>query len=208
MSTALALAGIAGVHLVAAISPGPAFVMVTRLAVAEGRRVALSAAIGVALGAMLWATAAVLGMHLLLERATWLYGVLQAAGGAYLLWLGFQAWRHAGEPVAAAGPDGAGMSAWRAWRLGVATNLANPKVVVFFGSIFVTLFTPEMPGWVRVAALAIIAIDETLWYVLVALLFSAGPTQSAYRRAKRLIDRATGGVLMAFGVRLLAALRA
>jgi RhtB (resistance to homoserine/threonine) family protein len=209
MSYLLLLAGIAGVHLVAVMSPGPAFVMATRIAVTKGRAAAICAALGFAVGAVLWALAAVLGMEVVLARAPWLYTALQLAGGAYLVWLGIQAWRHAKAPLAAATGQGAvAMGKWRAFRLGVATNAANPKVVVFFGSIFVTLFTPDMPGWVRVAALLIVAVNETSWYVAVALLFSAAPTQSAYRRAKRFIDRGMGGVLVAFGLRLLAGARA
>jgi threonine/homoserine/homoserine lactone efflux protein len=68
MSYVLLLAGIAGIHLIAAMSPGPAFVVATRIAVTEGRAVALCAALGFALGALLWAAAAVLGMAVVLAR--------------------------------------------------------------------------------------------------------------------------------------------
>jgi threonine efflux protein len=208
MSYALVLAGIAGVHLLAVMSPGPAFIVSSRLAVTEGRTVALAAGGGFVLGAVLWALGAVLGMEVILTRAVWLYRGLQLAGGAYLVWLGIQSWRHAKEPVTVAVATGnAAMGLRRAFLLGLATNLANPKVVVFFGSIFVALFTPEIPGWVRWTALGIVAVNETLWYTLVALLFSAGPTQTLYRRAKRFIDRGMGGVLVAFGLRLLAGAR-
>jgi len=106
MSYVVALAGIGTVHLLAAMSPGPAFVVVTRVSVGESRKAALGAAFGVATAALIWAIAATLGMHLLLARAAWLYDVLKLMGGAYLVWLGFQAWRHADEPAAPAAPAG------------------------------------------------------------------------------------------------------
>src|SRR5436309_6332294 len=119
------LAGIGAVHLVAAVSPGPGFVTATSVSVAQRRGVAIAAALGLAGAAILWACAASIGMHTLLE-ATELYRWLQIAGGAYLAWLGIEAWRHAGDPA----PDAAAatpiMSAWAAFRLGLATNLANP----------------------------------------------------------------------------------
>ena len=174
----LALAGIGAVQLMAAMSPGPAFLVVTRISVGESRRAALGAAFGVATAALLWAVAATLGMHVLLAEAAWLYGALKLVGGLYLLWLGIQAWRHAAQPLAPATEGVVAMNAWEAWRLGFSTNLANPKVIVFFGSIFVTLFTPETPSWVRGAALIVVAVNESGWYATVALLFSSRPAQA------------------------------
>ena len=203
----LALAGIGAVQLMAAMSPGPAFLVVTRISVGESRRAALGAAFGVATAALLWAVAATLGMHVLLAEAAWLYGALKLVGGLYLVWLGIQAWRHAAKPLAVATEGVVAMNAWEAWRLGFSTNLANPKVIVFFGSIFVTLFTPETPSWVRGAAVIVVAANESGWYATVALLFSSRPAQAAYRRAKRWIDRATGAVMMIFGLRLILSAR-
>jgi threonine efflux protein len=203
----LALAGIGAVQLMAAMSPGPAFLVVTRISVGESRRAALGAAFGVATAALLWAVAATLGMHVLLAEAAWLYGALKLVGGLYLLWLGIQAWRHAAQPLAPATEGVVAMNAWEAWRLGFSTNLANPKVIVFFGSIFVTLFTPETPSWVHGAALIVVAVNESGWYATVALLFSSRPAQAAYRRAKRWIDRATGAVMMIFGLHLILSAR-
>jgi RhtB (resistance to homoserine/threonine) family protein len=206
-SYVLALAGIGAVQLMAAMSPGPAFLVVTRISVGESRRAALGAAFGVASAALLWAVAATLGMHLLLAEAAWLYGALKLIGGLYLVWLGIQAWRHAAQPLAPATEGVVAMNAWEAWRLGFSTNLANPKVIVFFGSIFVTLFTLETPSWVRGAALIVVAVNESGWYATVALLFSSRLAQAAYRRAKRWIDRATGAVMMIFGLRLILSAR-
>jgi threonine efflux protein len=191
------------VQLLAAMSPGPAFLVVTRISVGESRRAALAAALGVTTATLIWAVAATLGMHVLLAEAAWLYDVLKLIGGGYLVWLAVQAWQHADKPLAVAANGLAGMSAWQAWRLGFSTNLANPKVIVFFGSIFVTLFTPETPSWVRGAALVIVAANEIGWYAVVALLFSSRAAQAGYRRAKRWIDRVTGAVLMVFGLRLI-----
>jgi threonine efflux protein len=204
MSYAVTLAGIWVVHLMAVMSPGPAFVTLTRISIGEKRRAALAAAFGLATAALIWAVGASLGIHLLLEKAAWLYGGLRLAGGAYLIWLGIEAWRHAGAGLAPAVAGTEGMSPWRAWRTGLATNFANPKVIVFFGSIFVALFAPETPLWVRIAALALVALNECLWFTLLALVFSSASIQSVYRRAKRWIDRVTGAAMILFGARLIA----
>ncbi len=208
MSYGLTLLGIGTVHLLVAISPGPAFLTVTRVSVGATRRAALAAGWGVASASVVWALAASLGMQVLLTEAAWLSDLMKLAGGAYLIWLGIQSWRHAGAPLAMTVNGAGGLGIWRAWRLGFATNLANPKAIVFFGSIFVTLFAVDTPLWVRVAALAIVAVNESVWYSLVALAFSSRPVQSAYRRGKRWIERVLGTAMLLFGLRLIADVRA
>lgn len=64
-----------------------------------------------------------------------------------------------------------------------------------------------MPEWTNLVVLAVIAIDEIVWYSLVALAFSSRPAQVAYGKAKRWIDRAFGTFLALFGLRLLWNLR-
>jgi threonine efflux protein len=208
MSYALTLGGVAAVHLLAVATPGPAFVVVSRVAVAQPRGVALSAALGAAMAAFGWAVAASVGVAALLASAATLFLGLKLIGGAYLVWLGVQAWRHAGvPPPTASAAATARMRPMQAWRLGVTTNLSNPKVIIFFGSIFVALFAPGTPAWVRIAALGIVACNEALWYTLLAVAFSSPPVQSAYRAARRWVDRVTGTLMVGFGARLLAAVQ-
>src|SRR5580692_9552805 len=103
MSYAFMLAGVAAVNLLGAATPGPAFVMVTRISVAESRVAALGAGLGVASGSLAWATAASLGVGALLASVAALFTLLRLAGGAYLIWLGVRMWRHAGAPPASEG---------------------------------------------------------------------------------------------------------
>jgi threonine efflux protein len=206
MHTALLLAGVWIVNLLGAMSPGPAFVMITRISAAHSRPAALAAAGGAALGVLVWATAATLGIQVILARAMWLYELMQIAGGLYLLWLGVAAWRH-GSHATTTSNAATSLSAPRAFRIGLLTNLSNPKVIVFFGSIFVALFAPGTPLWVRLAALAIVAFNEIAWYSSVALVFSSSPVQNAYRRARKWVERVAGTAMCGFGVHLLAAIR-
>ena len=206
MSVVLMLAGVWAVNLLGAMTPGPAFVMITRISAGQSRPAALAAAAGAALGVLVWATAATLGIQVLLARAMAVYVGLQIAGALYLLWLGVKAWRHAGQGGLPRG-QARTMRPRDAFRTGLLTNLSNPKVMVFFGSIFVALFPSGTPLWVRLAALGIVAVNEPLWYGSVALVFSSAPVQAAYRRAQRWNDRAAGTVMLAFGLHLLASVR-
>ena len=203
MEYLIPLTGLALAHLIAAASPGPAFIVALQESVARDRRAGVVAAVGIALGSFLWALLVVLGVGLLLQQAGWLYGTLRLLGGLYLIYLGICLWRGAARPLALPGPGAAvPASALRSLRLGLLTQLVNPKAAVFFGSIFLTFLAPDLPLWVTGVVLANIFAVEFLWYLAVALLFSTGRVRRAYTGAKLWIDRLAGGCLAALGAKL------
>ncbi|MGA7972399.1 MAG: LysE family transporter, partial [Pseudolabrys sp.] len=106
MTYALALAALAFANLLGIISPGPAFLMVSRAAAGRDLKTAIGLGAGVAIAATTWAAMACFGIALLMTHFAPLYGAIQIAGGAYLIWLGIGAWRESrkGPPASAAAP--------------------------------------------------------------------------------------------------------
>jgi threonine efflux protein len=200
--TAAVFLSIALIHLMAAISPGPSFVMSVRTAASDGFPAALGLAVGLGLGAVIWALAALLGLHLLFELAPTLLTVFKVAGAVFLLWIAIQTWRHAREPLPTAVPGTAGRGPAAGFRLGLLTQLANPKPAVFFGAVFVGLVPPGTSHAALAALLAVLFLDETLWYAIVARVFSLERARSAYGRAKTWVDRGFSGLIGAFGLRV------
>lgn len=74
----LLFVGILGALLVGAVSPGPSFVLVSRIAATASRRDGLWAAMGMGLGGAMFATLALLGLATVLLRIEWLYLVLRS----------------------------------------------------------------------------------------------------------------------------------
>jgi threonine/homoserine/homoserine lactone efflux protein len=203
--TAAAFLSIVVIHLLAAISPGPSFAVSVRTAAAEGFRPAAAFALGLGLGAVTWALAALCGLALLFELAPVTLTVLKLAGGLFLIWIAIATWRHADAPLPEPAADALPRSLASGVRFGLLTQLANPKPAVFFGAVFVGLVPPGT-GWPALTLLlAVILVDETLWYVLVARVFSVGRARAAYAGAKAWIDRAFGALIAGFGVRIAAA---
>lgn len=209
MDLAFALGTLAVVHLMAVMSPGPAFVMISRTALSAGRAPAYAAALAMGIGVLFWAVGAMLGLALLFERAQWLYALVKVGGGLYLVYLAVMAWRGATMPVVLAqgagsdAPDrGAGL--WPSFRDGFLTIIANPKVAVFFGSIFVAVLPPDPSPLVKLAILAIVFVNEVGWYLVVGTAFSSAGPRAAYIRLKAWIDRGMAVVMGAIGVRLMA----
>jgi threonine/homoserine/homoserine lactone efflux protein len=201
--TLIAFFSILAIHLMAAISPGPSFVMMVRTAAVDGFRPALFAALGLGAGAFCWAVAALLGLNLVFQLAPSVLLAFKLAGAAFLLWVGWQTIRHADAPLPEVVTAGvARRTAASAFRLGLLTQLANPKVAVFFGAIFVGMVPHDAPLWAMAAVLALIFVDEVLWYAFVGRLFSASPIRSAYSRVKRWVDRLFGALIGMFGIRI------
>jgi threonine efflux protein len=196
---------IALVHLLALASPGPDFLFVSQTAASRSRAQAMAGVLGIALGIAVWAALALLGLHVLLHRLAWLQRTVAIAGGAYLLWMGWQLLRAAWRPAAAASGDSAPLpaSAWRSLRAGLLTNLANPKAVVYFASVFSALVGPAVTAATRWQLWILVAVESLAWFALVATLFALPPMRRAYLRKARVIDGLAGGVFVLFGLQLM-----
>jgi threonine/homoserine/homoserine lactone efflux protein len=199
----VALLGLALVHLLAVASPGPSTVLVIQTAAVAGRRGGLLAALAMMVGALLWATAALFGLQALFAEFAWLYLFFRIAGGLYLIYLAVMIWRHARDPLPEIAPGStAHLAGWPGFLRALLLQLSNPKIMVFFGSIFLSVLPQHMPAWMDGTVLAIVAVNEFTWFALLALLFSGGPARAFYRRAKFWLDRFMGGALALLGLRL------
>lgn len=185
------------------ITPGLDTALVLRTAAVEGARRAALAATGIVLGCLSWGAAVALGLGVLLAASTLAFTVLKWAGAAYLVWLGLGLIlrpRQRFELDAPAAPTG-GDFAWM--RRGLLTNLLNPKVGVFYVS-FLPQFLPQgAPAGAFIFLLAALhAVMGLAWFA--ALITATRPLAQVLQRAAvvKWLDRATGGVFLAFGMRL------
>ncbi|TAJ37897.1 MAG: LysE family translocator [Reyranella sp.] len=202
MDYAVVLAGLAIVHLMAVASPGPSTVLVIQTAAVSGRRAGLLAAFAMMLGALAWAAAALYGLQILFARFEWLYVAFRIGGALYLLYLAYMLIRHAGAPLPEADPAAGRGGAWQGFTKALLLQLSNPKVMVFMGSIFVSLLPAQPPAWMDATVLAIVAFNEFAWFALLALLFSGETARAFYRRTKLWLDRIMGGALGLLGLKL------
>ncbi|GAB2587735.1 LysE family transporter [Dyella jejuensis] len=199
---------IAIVHIIALLSPGPDFFFVSQTAVSRSRHEAMAGVAGIALGVAIWAALALLGLQWLLHRLAWLERLITLSGGLYLCWMGLKMLRGAfARPAPGANtapetvPVGAGT--WRSLRNGLFTNLANPKVVVYFGSIFSAFVGEGVPAGARWGLWTMVVAETLLWFSLVAGCFALPVIRRGYLRISRWIDGCAGAVFMLFGLHLI-----
>ncbi|GGA50260.1 threonine export protein RhtC [Dyella nitratireducens] len=201
---------IAIVHIIALMSPGPDFFFVSQTAVSRSRHEAMAGVAGITLGVAMWAALALLGLQLLLHKLIWLERLISIGGGLYLCWMGFKMLRGAlAKPVQTqAEPVQVFAGAWRSLRNGLLTNLANPKVVIYFGSIFSAFVGEGVSSTARWGLWAMVVAETFLWFSFVAGCFALPVMRRGYLRISRWIDGCAGAVFMLFGLHLIFSRRA
>jgi len=197
----LELAAVVTITILAVISPGADFAMVTRNSLVLSRRAGVLTALGIGAGVLVHVAYSLLGVGLIISQSIILLNVLKIVGALYLIWLGVTMLRArpGGES-----PEGgsAAVSDFQAFRLGFLTNATNPKTTIFVVSIFVQVVDPSTPLAVQVGYGLFISAAHIVWFVPVALFFSNTHVRARIAGLKHWIERAFGAVLTAFGVSL------
>lgn len=183
--------------------PGPDTLVVLRNLVRSGRPGAIRTVLGVLTGLTVWVVTASLGLSAVLRASHQAYLALRVAGALYLLWLGIRSLRARSAALDSLDVPSRRSLVGTGYPAGLATNLLNPKVGVFFVT-FLPGFVPAgfSVGWVSLLLGAIFVLLTVGYFTL--LIAASGPITRLLTtgRIRRRIERATGLVLIGFGLRL------
>ncbi len=188
------------------VVPGPDMALVARNALVGGRRAGMATSAGSAAGLCVWTLAASVGLAALLRASEPAFLALRVAGAAYLLYLGARAlW------TAVRGDGGDDVERLRrreitsrvALRQGLLSNLANPKIAVFFTS-FLPQFVPNPhAAFLSLLSLGLVFSAMTLvWLCGYSVAVARAGDVLRRSRIRRALEGVTGTVLVAFGLRL------
>jgi threonine efflux protein len=204
MSPYATIIGATLIWLAAVVSPGPNFLVVSRLALSRSRQSAIGATIGIAIGSLIYAALTLFGLSVLILRFAWLGDTIRVVGGAYLVWLGIQAWRaRPGSPSCPAPePVRDVTSLLRGLRVGFLTEITNPKGIAFFLGLFAAAVPPATPFWTKLAVLSAGGMIELAWYTTVSFALSSGPMLTGYQKIRWTVDRVIGTLLIAIGLKV------
>ena len=207
--TVLTILGGAGVHLLAVVSPGPNFLVISRTALAHSRRAALEVTAGVTLGAFIIIASGFLGASAVFTQSERIFNAARLVGAAYLVFLGLKALiglvRHR------AAPDGPSVvveapSSTAAFRLGLLTIASNAKAFVYFLVFFTAVVAPDDPIVARVTLVLLMPSITFGWYALIATAFADDRMRNLYARARTPIEILFGALLIGLGVEIAVAL--
>ena len=200
MNASTLLLTAAGAHLLAVMSPGPDFAMVTRQTLAYGRRAGVWTAMGIATGLIFHVGWALFGLGWVVQRVPLLLDLLRYGGAAFLLYMGVSALR-AAPPDSTPRPDDIpAQPARRSYLIGMATNLLNPKAMLYFVALCSALVTTATPvsQWLLLGAW--ILATTAAWFSLAAWSLGHPAIRSRLLGHAHWIDRGMGLLLIALGL--------
>ena len=184
------------ITIVLIITPGPIVTLVISTGATQGSRAALTTVAGTTLGNALLLSAIALGLDWVHAHADLLFESLRWTGAAYLVWLGVQAWRHAGE-----GGERLIETGRRQFVRGLLVALSNPKTIVFFTAFLPQFIDPHLPAGPQLAAMCAVSVclagaSDCAWAVASGL----GRAWFIKPARAKLLGRLSGTVLIGGGL--------
>ena len=188
-------AGFLAITIVLLLAPGPIVTLVISTAATRGMRAGLITVAGTSTGNALLIAAIALGLGWVLAHAVYLFEALRWMGAAYLVWLGLQAWRHAGAPA----PPVSGNHVH--FRRGLLVALSNPKTIAFFTAFLPQFVDPALPAARQLTVMCAVtvllaALSDSCWAIASGL----GRAWFMAPRRARLLGRASGVTLIGGGI--------
>lgn len=178
------------------LTPGPIVTLVIATGARQGTRAALLTVAGGTTGNALLLACIAFGLGWILKTSAEVFDYLRWIGAAYLIWLGVQAWRHAGTSAQVM-PVADRVHAWR----GFIVAMTNPKTIAFFTAFLPQFLDPSLPVGRQLLVMCAVSV------VLGGLLDSGWAIASGLGRAwfmkpehNRLLGRLSGLVLIGGGI--------
>ncbi|MDG4860291.1 LysE family translocator [Streptomyces sp. T-3] len=204
LSTLIAFLG--ACTLIAA-SPGPGTVLIIKQSL-QSKRSGFRTVLGNETGVFIWSVVAAFGLTALLAASQLAYDVMRIVGAIVLVTFGAQAlWqarrKKKGEAGSGEAWEAPRRSDWASYRVGLLSNIANPKAAIFAISFlpqFVPAGAPELPTMVLLGA--IWAVYEVGYYGLYVWFVSRMKTYLSRAGVRRRLEQISGGVLVALGARM------
>ena len=194
--------GVLAIWLLAVMSPGPAFLVLSQLAAGRSRATAAGASLGIAIVATTFAALTMGGLAVVVAQVGWLASALRIAGAFYLIYLGLTLFKESGGESHATREASGGRDFAAGLRTGMLTAASNPKAIAFFLSLFVVALPHDLSFAAKAELLAAGFTIEIGWYALLATVLSTPWVRLRYARARATLERILGSALVLAGVRM------
>ncbi|CDG54351.1 MULTISPECIES: LysE family translocator [Halomonadaceae] len=195
------LIAVATITVLAVISPGPDFAMVTRNSYAFGSRIGLFSALGIACGVQVHVFYTMFGIAVLIVESPTLFMAMKIIGASYLIFLGYKSLTNKtkltfGEATNIAPSPAA------AFRMGFLTNALNPKTMLFVIATYTQVVQPDSTLSQNFTYGIFMSAAHWVWFSIVALFFAAPAMRKRILKRQGIVDKGIGIALIALGASL------
>lgn len=190
-------------HLIALISPGPDFLVACRNAIQYSRKIGLWTAVGFGIGVCFHLTYIFFGLTWVVSQSDFLLMLMRYLGAAYLIYLGISSFFSKNTKIALKTEEKQHKIKWyAAIRMGLLTNLLNPKASLFFLSLFTLVIGPEINPTVMTILTLILVSTTVLWFSLVAIFLTHQKMRNLFENNQKQINTFFGVILIVIGIRI------
>ena len=197
---------ISSIHLLAAASPGPDFILVSQQTLTHGKKAGFMCSIGIALGLSIHIIYSALGLAAIIANSSTTLWVIKILGGSYLIYLGIQGIRSKActEITEKINPNiPMKRSSFKNIGTGFLCNALNPKAPIYFVALFTVVLSPDLPLLhLVIYGLWMMAI-QLAWFSSVVLLLSRPKINEKFQHLGHWIDRILGGAMIFIGLKIL-----
>ena len=204
MDLAQGLIIITSVHLLAAASPGPDFVLVSQQTLSNGKRAGLLCSLGIALGLSVHILYSAFGLAAVIANSASAIWVIKLLGGSYLIYLGVSGLRARAcntETIVTDGVDG--QSDLKTIGLGFLCNALNPKAPIYFISLFTIVLSENTPAQHLLIYGLWMMVLQFAWFSFLTILLSRPMVMDRFQALGHWIDRVAGGAMLLLGIKVL-----
>ncbi|MEL0638769.1 LysE family transporter [Marinomonas sp. TI.3.20] len=190
------------ITILAVISPGADFAMVTRSSFLYGRKSGLMSALGISLGVQVHVMYTVFGIGFLISQSPSLFMVVKFIGAAYLIYIGFTTIKSVVSGFESK-REFEIVNSYQSFKTGFYTNALNPKTMLFVLSVFTQFLNKDNDLFVLFFYGVFMSLAHLLWFFIVAIFFSAPRLRDKMLKKQKVVNNIIGGILMFLGVTLL-----
>jgi threonine efflux protein len=195
---------ITSIHLLAAASPGPDFLLVSQQTITHGKKAGILTSIGIALGLSIHIIYSVFGLATIIANSTTALWLIKILGGSYLLYLGFCGLRaQPHKPFIDENSSAQRMSSLKTIGKGFLCNALNPKAPIYFVALFTIVISPEVPLLHLIIYGLWMMLIQLAWFSTVVFILSRPRINKKFQKLGHWLDRIMGGAMCLVGLKVL-----